>query len=94
METLANMYEESPVMNKIHLIHRLFNLRMAEGAFVVEQLNEFNTVTTYLISISINFNEVRVLILLSSLYKSCNGTVTVVSGSVGKKTLEFNDLEV
>lgn len=39
MEALANMYEKSSSMNKIHLMSCLFNLRMIEYASTVERLN-------------------------------------------------------
>lgn len=57
MKALANMNENSSAMNKMHLMWRLINLRMAEGAYVAEHLNEFNIVTTQLTSISINFDD-------------------------------------
>lgn len=66
---------------------------MVEGAFTAEHLNEFNMITTQLISIFINFDiEVRVLILLSSLFESWNGFVTKISGYARKK-MKFNDVQ-
>lgn len=56
-ETLANMYEKPSAMKKVNLMYRLFNLRMTEGASVTKYLNEFNTVTTHLIFVSINFDD-------------------------------------
>ena len=71
MKALASVYEKPTASNKVHLIRRLFNLRMAEGASVAQHLNELNIITTQLSSVGIEFDEeVRALILLSSLPKS------------------------
>ncbi|KAE8654176.1 E3 ubiquitin protein ligase upl2, putative isoform 2 [Hibiscus syriacus] len=58
----------------------IIQLRMTEGASVAQHLNELNTITTQLSSVEIEFDdEVRALILLSSLPDSWNATVTAVS---------------
>ena len=68
MAALSSMYEKPSASNKVHLMRRLFNLRMMEGASVAQHLNELNTITTLLSSVKIEFDdEVRALILLSSL---------------------------
>ena len=93
MAALSNMYEKPSAAKKVHLMRRLFNLKMAEGASVAQHLNELNTVTTQLSSVEIEFDdEVRALILLSSLPESWNATVTAVSSSSGKKKLKFGDV--
>ncbi|KAL5834699.1 hypothetical protein ACOSQ4_014196 [Xanthoceras sorbifolium] len=90
---LSNMYEKPSASNKVHLMRRLFNLRMAEGASVAQHLNEHNTITTQLSSVEIEFDEeVRALILLSSLPDSWNATVTAVSSSSGNNKLKFDDV--
>ncbi|KAL5823751.1 hypothetical protein ACOSQ4_021651 [Xanthoceras sorbifolium] len=90
---LSNMYEKPSASNKVHLMRRLFNLRMAEGASVAQHLNEQNTITTQLSSVEIEFDEeVRALILLSSLPDSWNATVTAVSSSSGNNKLKFDDV--
>ncbi|KAL5836024.1 hypothetical protein ACOSQ4_015521 [Xanthoceras sorbifolium] len=90
---LSNMYEKPSASNKVHLMRRLFNLRMAEGASVAQHLNEHNTITTQLSSVEIEFDEeVRALILLSSLPNSWNATVTAVSSSSGNNKLKFDDV--
>ena len=74
-------------------MRRLFNLKMAEGSSGADHLNEFNTVTAQFSSVEIKFyDKVRALILLSSLSKSWNGTVTMMSNSSGKSKLNFNDV--
>ncbi|KAL5837333.1 hypothetical protein ACOSQ3_014502 [Xanthoceras sorbifolium] len=90
---LSNMYEKPSASNKVHLMRQLFNLRMAEGASVAQHLNEHNTITTQLSSVEIEFDEeVRALILLSSLPDSWNATVTAVSSSSGNNKLKFDDV--
>ncbi|KAE8684911.1 Actin-depolymerizing factor 1 [Hibiscus syriacus] len=92
MAALSSMYEKPSASNKVHLMRRLFNLRMAEGASVAQHLNELNTITTQLSSVEIEFDdEVRALILLSSLPDSWNATVTAVSSSSGNNKLKFDD---
>lgn len=93
MKALSNMYEKPSASNKVHLMRRLFNLRMTEGASVAQHLNELNSVTTQLSSVEIDFeDEVRALILLSSLPDSWNATVTAVSSSSGSNKLKFDDV--
>ena len=49
----------------------LFNMKMAEGGSVTNHLNEFNTITSQLSSVGINFDEeIRALLILCSLPKS------------------------
>ncbi|KAE8708014.1 E3 ubiquitin-protein ligase SINAT3 [Hibiscus syriacus] len=92
--TLSSMYEKSSASNKVHLMRRLFNLRMAEASSVAQHLNELNTITTQLSSVKIEFDdEVRALILLSSLPDSWNATVTAVSSSSGNSKLKFDDVQ-
>ncbi|KAE8673187.1 hypothetical protein F3Y22_tig00111807pilonHSYRG00005 [Hibiscus syriacus] len=94
MAALSSMYEKPSASNKVHLIRRLFNLRMAEGASVAQHLNELNTITSQLSSVKIEFDdEVRALILLSSLPNSWNATVIAVSSSSGNNKLKFDDVQ-
>ncbi|KAE8708902.1 Detected protein of unknown function [Hibiscus syriacus] len=93
MTTLSSMYEKPSASNKVHLMRRLFNLRMKEGASVAQHLNELNTITTQLSSVEIEFDdEVRALILLSSLPDSWNATVTAVNSLSGNSKLKFDDV--
>jgi hypothetical protein len=73
---------------------RLFNMKMSEGGFVADHLNEFNTVTNQLSSVKVDFDdEVRALLILCSLPKSWNDLVMVVSNYVfGSNTLKFDDV--
>ena len=45
MKALSGMYKKLSANNKVHLMKKLFNLKMAENASVVQHLNEFNTIT-------------------------------------------------
>jgi len=68
MSTLAKLYEKPLVSNKVFLMKHLFNMKMLEGGYVADHLNEFNMVTNYLISLGLNFDdEVRALKILYSL---------------------------
>lgn len=65
------MYENPSANNKVHLMKKLLNLNMAEGAPVAKNLNEFDITTNQLFSVSIEFDdEIRTLIVLTSLSKS------------------------
>ena len=64
MVTLSRMYEKLSANNKIHLMKKLFNLKMIEGMLVTQHLNDFNTITNQLSSVEIAFDdEIQVLIL-------------------------------
>ena len=73
---------------------RLFNMKMLEGGFVVDHINDFNTVTSQLSSVGVNFDdEVRALLFLCSFPKSWNGLVMSISNYVsGSSTLKFDDV--
>ena len=68
MDALAKMYEKPSASNKVFIMKRLFNMKMLEGEFVPDHLNEFNMVTNQLSSIKVNFDdEVRALLIFFSL---------------------------
>ena len=93
MQALSNMYEKPSTSNKVHLMCHLFNLKMAEGASVVDHINEFNVITTQLSSIEIDFDdEIKALIPLSSLPESWGATVTAMSSSFGSSKLKLNEI--
>ncbi|RVX04079.1 Retrovirus-related Pol polyprotein from transposon TNT 1-94 [Vitis vinifera] len=71
IKALSGMYEKSSANNKVHLMKKLFNLKMADNASVAQHLNEFNTITNQLSSVEIDFDdEIRALIVLASLPSS------------------------
>ena len=71
MKALSGMYEKPSANNKVHLMKKLFNLKMAENASIAQHLNEFNTITNQLSSVEIDFDdEIHALIVLASLPNS------------------------
>ena len=93
MKALSGMYEKSSVNNKVHLMKKLFNLKMAKKASVTQHLNEFNTITNQLLSVEIDFDdEIRALIVLASLPNSWEAMRIAVSNSTGKEKLKYNDI--
>ena len=93
MKALSSMYEKPSANNKVHLMKKLFNLKMAENASVAQHLNEFNTITNQLSSVEIDFNdEIRALIILASLPNNWEAMRIVVSNSIGKEKLKYNDI--
>lgn len=57
MKTLSNMYKKPSASNKVHLMRRLFNLQMGEGALVAHYLNKLNTIKIQLSSVGIEFED-------------------------------------
>ena len=82
MTVLSSMYEKPSANNKVHLMKKLFNLKMAESAVVAKHLNEFNTITNQLSFVEIEFDdEIRTLIVLASLQNSWEAMRMIVSNS-------------
>jgi hypothetical protein len=48
MDALAKLYEKPSASNKVFLMKILFNMKILEGGFVADHLNEFNTITNQL----------------------------------------------
>ena len=96
MQTLARLYEKPSASNKVFLMKHLFNMKIAEGVYVADHLNEFNSITSQLSSVGINFDEeIRALLILCSLPESWNSLVMVVSNSVPRtSTLKYDDVIV
>ena len=93
MKTLSGMYEKPSVNNKVHLMKKLFNLKMVENALVAQHLNEFNTITNQLSFVEIDFDdEIRALIILASLPNSWEVMRMAISNSTGKEKLKYNDI--
>jgi hypothetical protein len=96
MDALTKLYEKHLASNKVFLMKRLFNMKMSEGGFVANHLNEFNVVTNQLSSIKVDFDDkFRALLILFSFPESYNGLVMAVSNSVfGSNTLKLMMLVV
>jgi hypothetical protein len=67
-------------------------MKMLEGGYVANHLNQFNMVTKKLSSVKVDFDdEVRALLILWSLPESWNDLVVVVCNSVsGSNNLKFD----
>ena len=88
MSALAKLYEKPSASNKVFSMKRLFNMKMSEGGSVADHLNEFNTLTSQISSIRVNFDdEIRALLILCALPESWNSLVMVVSNYVPRQTL-------
>ena len=71
MKELAKIYEKPSASNKVFLIKCLFNMKISEGRSVADHLNDFNTVTSQLSFVGVNFDdEVMSLLILCSLQES------------------------
>ncbi|KZV33428.1 hypothetical protein F511_38579 [Dorcoceras hygrometricum] len=93
LSILSDMYEKPSANNKVHLMKKLFNLKMEEGASMVAHINEFNTIVSQLTSVEINFDdEIRALILLASLPNSWEPMRVAVSNYIDKTKMQFNDV--
>ena len=93
IRALSNMYEKPSAANKVYLIRQLVNTKMRKGASVTNHVNEFNSILSRLGSVDINFeDEVKALLLLSSLPESWSGFVTAVSSSTGTGKLSFKSI--
>ena len=89
MKALSSIYEKLSANNKVHLMKKLFNLKMVEGTPVAHHLNEFNTITSQLSSMEIDFDdEICALIVLASLPNSWEAMRMTVSNSAGKSKLK------
>ena len=83
----------SSANNKVRLMKKLFNLKMAENASVAQHLNEFNIITNQFSFVEIDFDdEIRALIVLASLPNSWEAMRMAVSNSTGKEKLKYNDI--
>ncbi|PSS08215.1 Endonuclease [Actinidia chinensis var. chinensis] len=93
MAALSKMYEKPSASNKVYLMKRLFNMKMANDGRVAEYLNDFNTITSQLESVTIIFDdEVRALFILSGLPDSWDSLVMAVSNSSGSSKLKYDDV--
>ncbi|KAB5521580.1 hypothetical protein DKX38_025899 [Salix brachista] len=93
MTALSGMYEKPSANNKVHLMKKLFNLRMSDDMSVAQHLNDFNTITNQLSSVEIEFDdEIRALIILASLPNSWEAMRMAVSNSAGKSKLNYDDI--
>ena len=65
---MHDLYEKNMAANKVFLMKKLYNLKMKEGAFILEHLNEFNVITSELASIKITLDdEIRAIMFMCSM---------------------------
>ena len=57
MKALSGTYGKPSANNKVHLMKKLFNLKMAENASVAQHLNKFYTIINQLSSVEIDFDD-------------------------------------
>uniref|UniRef100_A0A803NCW4 CCHC-type domain-containing protein n=1 Tax=Chenopodium quinoa TaxID=63459 RepID=A0A803NCW4_CHEQI len=93
IKALSNMYEKPSAMNKVFLMRRLFEIEMNDSGSAPEYINEFNSIIPQLASVEIKFDdEVRSLILLSSLPRSWDTVVASISNTFGKSKFKCDDV--
>ena len=93
IKVLSDMYKKPSANNKVHLMKKLFNLKMADNASIAQHLNEFNTITNQLSSVEIDFDdEIRALVVSASLPNRWEAMRMAVSNSTGKEKLKYNDI--
>jgi len=80
-------------VNKVYLMKKLFNLKIAKEYSCTSHFSEFNMIVNQLTSVGILFDdEVQALLILSQLPKSWQKSVTTVSNSAGKEKLKLNEI--
>ena len=91
---LSKLYEKPSACNKVFLMKCLFNMKMSKSGSIADHLNEFNTLTSQLSSVKLNFDdEVMDPLILCSLPEIFNRLVMDVSNSLpSSNTLKFDDV--
>ena len=93
LKALSNMYEKQSAMNKVYLIRRLLNLQTFETGSVSDHINEFNMIVSQLNYVDINFeDEIKALILMSSLPESWDTVVAAIRSSRVSEKLKFDEI--
>ena len=74
-------------------MRRFFNLQMSENRSASDHINGFNMIVIQLNSVDINFeDEIKALILMSSLPESWDTIVSAISSSRGSEKLKFDEI--
>jgi hypothetical protein len=71
MTTLSSIYKKPFAKKRVHMMKKLFNLKVAEGILVAQHLNKLNTITNQLSLVEIDLDDaIYALIVLASLPNS------------------------
>ena len=71
----------------------LYNIKMKEGPFVAEHLNEFNVITSQLASVKITLDDgIRTILLMCSRPDSWENLIVAINTSTSKGTLKFDNV--
>ena len=71
MSALSKLYKKPSASNKVFLMKCLFNMKMSKSGSVADHLNDFNTLTSQLSYVKLNFDdEFRDVLILCSLPES------------------------
>jgi hypothetical protein len=57
MTILSSIYKKPFAKKKVHMMKKLFNLKVVEGILVAQHLNELNTITNQLSSVEIDLDD-------------------------------------
>ena len=88
---MESRYMSKSLTNKLNLKQKLYELKMAKGADLVQHVHTFNKIISDLLWINIKFDdENKAMMLLSSLSASDKHLVTTLLW--GKETLEFEEI--
>jgi len=90
-DKLGTLYQSKPLVNKLFLWKKLYNLRMEYGDLVTEHLNAFNTVVSQLSSVHIKIsNEDKCISFLCSPLDSWDSLVIAIDSNA--TALQFDEI--
>lgn len=77
---LHDLYEKNMTSNKVFLMKKLYNIKMKEGASVVEHFNAFNIITNHLASVKIILDdEIKDILLMCSMPDNWKNLIVAMS---------------
>lgn len=87
---LHDLYENNTTSNKVFLMNKLYNLKMKQGASIVQHLNELNIITSQLAYVKfILDDEIRAILLMCSMLHNSEKLIVSMSTSTPVGTLKF-----
>jgi len=84
---LERFYMIKSLSNKLFVKKQLYSLWMKEGTPIIQHLNAFNRILSFLVALEVKLEEDKILLLLSSLPSGYDYLATTIM--YGKKTLEL-----